>query len=328
MNFISSLLVAVSLISTQNSGNRYLILPDPYDTDYWYDAQSLSSDVAYQAIFKDQNDDDYYIYTASNLRSVAVIVDSPSQNASISLFKNNTSDRVAHYYSNLTFDYSSFSGNLVSLQPNETLYIQVIASNTASSYSITVITNPNLSGTSILKYNEIAPTKYYGSTNLSQIKFFIDASCSTPIGSLYSFSDAYLYAINQWNKVGNLSLSVVNNLSNADVVLKTDTVLALYPDIGKTYYNFIPYPYSNGPYYNFIASEIKVVDNWTLYETNSDAAFIKIIGTCFHEIGHSLGLAHASYTKNLMYSNSNQIYLDPLTEIGDGDVASYLSIYN
>ena len=327
MNFIPLLVSSITILSINSLGDRYQILPDPHDTNYWYDAQPLSADTPYQSVFKDPNDDDYYTFTATNLRSFAVKVTSTSQIASISVFKNNTSNLVAHYNSNVAYNYASFSSNLVSIGPNETIFIQVIPSVTSSYYTIWIDSNPNLSGVSILKANgNEEPLTYYGSANLTQINYYVDSSCNITFGS-YSFANAYLDALNEWNKVGNLNLNIVNNASYADVILSTDSVINLYPDIGKTQYTFVQHLIGLNTYYDFYASSIRVVGDWYFYGSNYSNAYEALVKTCIHEVGHSIGLGHSNYNTNYMYGSSLTGIPGTSNYIGDGDVSSYLYIY-
>ena len=331
---VVSLSLGTGLSSILDSPSRYITKPDPYDTTWWNDSYSLSADTTYNAVFKHYFDEDYYTFTATYLRSVAVIVNSPSQVAQINIYKNgtNNSNLVASYHSNVTVDYTHFSSNLVCVGPNETLYIEVLASTTASNYSIIVNTNPSLSGVSIIRRsNGQAPSSYYGGSPKSFINYYIDSSCdidANPDGS-YSIRDAYIAAIGEWNKVGNLSLNLVSNQSNADVTLYSSSfnyINSFAPNdeiwIGVTHSSISFYG-------NFSASACHVINDFSYcYQNNNYDTYRNYVSLCMHELGHSMGFDEIKENKvrNYMYKSGNEI-INPFNTIGDGDVAAYIQIY-
>ena len=321
---------------TANSGDavlRYPVTPDPNDTASWNDACVLNDDISQHSIFMHYFDDDYYIYTSSHLRSVAIRVNSTVQTADIRVYKNGVSinDLVASYDSTITFDYNSFASYLICVGIGDVLYIEIDATTTTSTYDVVVDTNPNLSGIFLAKdSNENLPTKYYNGA--TTINYYIDSSCDTNAGYTgKTFRNSYIDAINEWNKVGSLSLNVVNNQSLADVVLYANDSAYSFDgdDIGKTF-SYISSSFF-GIIRNFYSTDCHVMKYYSnIYgPTGVFGTYLNTVSNCMRQIGQTLGLAYNSSKKrNFMYSDYSQISLNPYNEIGDGDVASYLSIHS
>ena len=247
------------------------------------------------------------------------------------VYKNSTSNLCASYNSGITIDYYHFSSYLVSVGPGDTLYISVSATTINSNYQIIVNTNPNLSGVNIIKHSDGSePNRYFGSSNLSSINYYIDSSCDVNAGySNYTYRNAYIDAVNEWNKVGNLYLNIVSNPSSANVILKAAPPSYFSNDVlGVTYTTVTKDGWFINVTYNFKSSEVLVNNDYIYYGNNNNIQTYKnIVSVCFHELGHSIGLDHATTTKNFMYPTANMVTINPFNEIGDGDVASYLYIY-
>ena len=330
--FLSTFLVINSIfgISLFNDGNtRYDSLPDFNDTTSWNDAYSLQANQNYHAVFKDYLDEDFYSFSSTYLRSVAIEVTSSSQTANVYIYSSLNSTPLS-YTTPITFNYNNFADKLVCMAPNSTIYIKVCASTTASYYDIIANDNPNFSGVSIKKHsNGHAPTRYFGyaAQNITEIKFYCDIMCSnysTGYGS-FTYEDAYNDAIHEWNKLSNLNVHIVNNLFAANVVLYVNpSSYFTNNQLGKNDANVT---LSSGQYY-FTCTQVHVDRDYTNYlgSTNYET-YRNIVSNCIQQIGYSIGLYNSNKVKNYMYSPIQSVTIDPFNQIGDGDVSSYLYIY-
>lgn len=324
------LTLLTSLTLSFGEGIRYITKPDIHDTTGWMDSHSLVANSSYSAIFMHYFDDDYYSFTSQFLRSVSIEVFSSQQTANIEVYKNgvDNSDLVASFTSQSSYNFSNSSSNLICMAPNDTLYIRVTATTTASNYSIKANTNPSYSGVSIVKdSNNNEPSTYFGYSTLTVIYYYIDTSCNIAANGngSYTITNAYNAALTEWNKVGNLSFVRVYNQSLANVTLSAKstsnfTGTVEYRDLGCGNYTV-----SNS---NFSCTECSVINDYhqclgsSHYET-----YLNYVSLCFHMIGHSIGLNHNNYYQNFMFWDLFGCSINPFNAIGDGDVASYLYIY-
>ena len=317
----------VSLSNDENT--RYDTLLDLNDTTSWNDTYSLSANQSYHAIFKDYMDEDFYTFSSTYLRSVAIEVTSSNQVAQVYIYSNLNSTPLS-YSTPMTFNYDNFADKLVCMAPNSTIYIKVCASTTASYYDIIANDNPNFSGVSIKKHtNGHEPTRYFGypKQNITEIKFYCDTSCSnyyTNYGS-FTFEDAYIDAVHEWNKISNLNIHIINNLSAANVVLYVNP--SSYFPLNQLGQNNASVTSSGGQYY-FTCTQAHVDNDYTNYlGSTSYETYRNIVSNCIQQIGYSIGLNNSTKVKNYMYYPITNVTINPFNEIGDGDVSSYLYIY-
>lgn len=326
----SLIFISTILLNSLEGGLRYPTINDFNDTTSWDNAQLVVGDSTYYAIFKHYFDEDFFVYTSLYLRSVAIIVESNSQTANIEIYKNSTTNLVASYDSTVNISYNDFNSYLICVAPSDTLFIKVDATTTASHYSLKVDTNPSLSGISISKYENInKPTHYFNvQGHPSQIKYYIDNSCNTYAGyGIKKYNDAFIDALIEWGKVGNLSLITVSSPSDANVSLYACNPEVLGFDLGDTNME-ITRVWQFGYKYKFNCTSVRINNDYSYFGYyNEYETYLNIVSTCMQLIGFSIGLSYTTYERNYMVNNISYSTLNPYNTIGDGDVASFLDIY-
>lgn len=323
---ISTCTLAMSI----NTKSGYI--SDPNDTTSWNNAYVLSADTAYNAILKDSDDEDFYRFSPSCLRSIAIRVSCSNQNATINVYKNSTSNLVATYLSNVTIDYSNFSDKLVAGGSSDTIYIKVSSSITASYYTIAADTNPNLSGISIFRSaNGSDPTHYFNvSPHPSVITYYIDPDCFfTSAGyPAKTFANAFTDAIGEWNKLGQLSLNTTATESNANVKLYARDSSYFSGNQITDHDATIVTSWFFGTTHKFNCTYGSILNTVSTYgPSGSYSTYLSIVQTCINLIGCTFGLSYSTKEQNFMYDPVSASTIFPYNNIGDGDVSSYLYIY-
>ena len=302
INLINIFFISANILS---SGDRYQVIEDPHDTTSWNNAYILTEENTYNAIFKGPNDSDYYTFTATRGVNAYISVSCLSDIADIEFYNYTSNGNHVYYSSDSIMPSNTPNSSTILVLPGETLRIKTTSTTTGCYYSIRVETNLSNSERAIesLFGNDIKCETYYGSSNLTTIKYKLDNSCNTMIDSIHSIANAYAYAIDYWNQLEKINLTLVTTGQN--VLLKAASpsdLSTLYPNdwdssymagITEIKYNFVLFVG-----YNFKATNVYVRNDATNYDfftplvLGGASLYQFYCFNCVHEIGHSLGLRH------------------------------------
>lgn len=269
--------------------------------------------------YQNNNDIDYYVYTANytnyfqfNIQSMWSL-DCLSQ---IEIFKENNFVNPLYSYTNQDSITGDNLSNIPELygEQGDRFYFKVYKINTSynnelSSYyaKITSANYADCDSSEFVNKGYISSLKYvYNGTNNIYV-YFDDTAYETNNAGL-TYKSIVLDAMRIWNKVGKIQWIEVANEKQADT-----KVYSYYDDNVNTvaYYSSIYYTQSEEVFRGEFYMNKYYMQSYN-YNMN--------LFTCVHELGHGLGLGHIDYdgTRNVMNS-----YVGTYEKLGCGDLAAY-----
>jgi hypothetical protein len=131
------------------------------------------------------------------------------------------------------------------------------------------------------------------------------------------YQAAIAAALNQWSAYGDIEFVYTANVGAADMVIGWDTIDGAAGTLGQAYYQ---YDSSGTVLYSEIRFDLS--ENWAPTNAETGKGEFSFEAVALHEIGHALGLDHATSTDSIMYSHYG--YHLNLTPV---DVAGIQTLY-